>query len=88
MFWDDDLAPLCTRSNGRTSVPPSLLAKALLLQSNCPVSDAEATARTRFDIRRKVAVGIGASHEAARRLGGPVNPKFDSLLNNRGQRGP
>ena len=40
------------------SVPPSLLATALLLQSHDKVSDAEAKARADFDIRWKVALGI------------------------------
>ena len=44
--------------NGRDSVPPSLLATALLLQSHDKVSDAEAKARADFDIRWKVALGI------------------------------
>ena len=37
--------------NGRDSVPPSLLATALLLQVHDKVSDAEAKARADFDIR-------------------------------------
>ena len=41
-----------------TSVPPSLLATALLLQTYDKVSDAEAKARADFDIRWKVALGI------------------------------
>ena len=44
--------------NGRDSVPPSLLATALLLQSHDKVSDVEAKARADFDIRWKVALGI------------------------------
>ena len=44
--------------NGRDSVPPSLLATALLLQSQDKVSDAEAQARADFDLRWKVALGI------------------------------
>ena len=40
------------------SVPPSLLASALLLQTHDKVSDAEAKARADFDIRWKVALGI------------------------------
>ena len=42
----------------RDSVPPSLLATALLLQTYDKVSDAEAKARADFDIRWKVALGI------------------------------
>ena len=44
--------------NGRDSVPPSLLATALLLQSQDKVSDAEAQARADFDLRWKAALGI------------------------------
>ena len=43
----------CAADNGRDSVPPSLLATALLLQSHDKVSDAEAKARADFDIRWK-----------------------------------
>ena len=43
--------------NGRDSVPPSLLATALLLRSHDKVSDAEAKARADFDIRWKSGVG-------------------------------
>ena len=43
--------------NGRDSVPPSLLATALLLQSHDKVSDAEAK-EADFDLRWKVALGI------------------------------
>ena len=53
LFRDADFA-----DNGRDSVPPSLLATALLLQSHDKVSDAEAKARADFDIRWKVALGI------------------------------
>ena len=47
----------CT-DNGRDSVPPSLLATALLLQTYDRASDAEAKQRADFDIRWKVALGI------------------------------
>ena len=39
-------------------MPPSLLATALLLQTHDKVSDTEAKARSDFDIRWKVALGI------------------------------
>jgi hypothetical protein len=42
LFRDDDFSSLYTTNNGRTSVPPSILAKALLLQSHDRVSDEEA----------------------------------------------
>ena len=47
------LAGFYCPDNGRDSVPPSLLATALLLQSHDKVSDAEAKARADFDIRWK-----------------------------------
>ena len=58
LFQDADFAELYCPDNGRTSVPPSLLATALLLQTYDKVSDAEAKARADFDIRWKVALGI------------------------------
>ena len=54
----DDFAEIYCPDNGRDSVPPSLLATALLLQTYDRVSDAEAKARADFDIRWKVALGI------------------------------
>ena len=77
LFRDADFAGFYCADNGRDSVPPSLLATALLLQSHDKVSDAEAKARADFDIRWKVALGIevedrplngyGARHPAAPR---------------------
>ena len=58
LFCDADFAELYCLDNGRASVPPSLLATALLLQTHDKVSDAEAKARADFDIRWKVALGI------------------------------
>lgn len=58
LFRDTDFAELYCADNGRDSVPPSLLATALLLQTYDKVSDAEAKARADFDIRWKVALGI------------------------------
>ena len=58
LFRDADFAELYCLDNGRTSVPPSLLATALLLQTYDKVSDAEAKARADFDIRWKVALGV------------------------------
>ncbi len=58
LFRDADFAELYCMDNGRVSVPPSLLATALLLQTHDKVSDAEAKARADFDIRWKVALGI------------------------------
>ena len=58
LFRDADFAGFYCADNGRDSVPPSLLATALLLQSHDKVSDAEAKARADFDLRWKVALGI------------------------------
>lgn len=44
--------------NGRNSVPPSLLATALLLQAHDRVSDGEAKRRADLDLSWKVALGI------------------------------
>ena len=58
LFRDADFAEFYCADNGRDSVPPSLLATALLLQAHDKVSDAEAKARAGFDLRWKVALGI------------------------------
>ena len=58
LFRDGDFAKFYCADNGRESVPPSLLATALLLQAHDQVSDAEAKARADFDLRWKVALGI------------------------------
>ena len=58
LFRGSDFAEFYCADNGRDSVPPSLLATALLLQTYDKVSDAEAKARADFDIRWKVALGI------------------------------
>ena len=58
LFRDAEFAEFYCPDNGRDSVPPSLLATALLLQSHDRVSDAEAKARADFDLRWKVALGI------------------------------
>jgi transposase len=59
LFQDEDFTDLYCPDNGRPSVPPSLLAMTLLLQVHDRVSDEEAKARADFDLRWKVALGIG-----------------------------
>ena len=59
LFRDEDFAELYCRDNGRPSAPPSMLAIALLLQTYEGVSDEEAKQRADFDMRWKVALGIG-----------------------------
>ncbi len=59
LFRDEDFAALYCLDNGRPSVPPSLLATALL-QAHDRVSDAEAQRRARLDLGWKVALGMEA----------------------------
>ena len=59
LFVDADFAELYCPNNGRPSVPPSLLATALVLQTYDGVSDDEAKQRAAYDLRWKVAL---ASH--------------------------
>ena len=58
LFRDEDFAEFYCPNNGRTSVAPSLLATALLLQTYEGVSDEEAKARADYDLRWKVALGV------------------------------
>ena len=54
LFRDEDFASLYCLDNGRSSVPPSLLAVALLLQTHDRVSAEEAKERADFEGRWKV----------------------------------
>ena len=58
LFRDEEFAGLYVLTNGRPSVPPSLLATALVLQTYDGVSDAEAKQRADYDLRWKVALGV------------------------------
>ncbi len=58
LFPDELFAGCYADGWGRPSVPPSLLATALVLQTYAGVSDEEATARAAYDLRWKVALGI------------------------------
>ena len=58
LFQDQDFAGMYCRDNGRPSVPPSLLATALVLQTYDKVSDEEAHRRAAFDLQWKVALGV------------------------------
>ena len=60
LFKDEEFAELYSRDQGRPSVPPSLLATALLLQVHDKASDEEARQRACFDMRWKVALGLEA----------------------------
>src|SRR5215471_3060262 len=58
LFRDEDFAALYSCDRGRPSVPPSLLATALVLQTYDDVSDEEAKQRADYDLRWKVALGL------------------------------
>ncbi len=58
IFRDEDFAQFYCLDNGRPSVPPSLLAVALVLQSYDKVSDDEAKRRADYDLQWKVALGV------------------------------
>ncbi len=58
IFRDEDFAMLYCDNNGRGSVPPSLLATALLLQWHDGTSDEETVNRVKYDLRWKVALGL------------------------------
>src|SRR5688572_22434798 len=59
LFRDEEFAGLYVPDKGRPSVPPSLLAVALVLQTYDGVSDEEAKQRAAYDLRWKVALGVG-----------------------------
>ena len=58
LFRDEDFAGFYNATWGRPSVPPSLLATALVLQTYDRASDEEARQRACYDLRWKVALGI------------------------------
>lgn len=58
LFHDESFAKLYCLDNGRPSVPPSLLATALVLQTYDGVSDDEAKRRADYDLQWKVALGV------------------------------
>ncbi|MDZ7362707.1 MAG: transposase [candidate division KSB1 bacterium] len=57
IFRDQDYTALYCSNNGRTSVPPSVLTAACVLQNYDRLSDAETVARATYDVRRAVALG-------------------------------
>lgn len=57
LFSDDDFIRCYSATMGRPSVPPSLLALMLILQSYEGVSDEEAIARSAFDLRWVAVLG-------------------------------
>ena len=60
---DSDFADCYAERRGRPSIPPSALAKILLLAYRCGLSDRQAMEAVRFDLRWKVALGLPLDHE-------------------------
>lgn len=60
---DEDFADCYSKRCGRPSIPPSLLAKILLLAYRSGVSDRQAMEAVRFDLRWKVALGLPLDHQ-------------------------
>ena len=58
LFRDEDFALLYCSDNGRPSIPPSILAVALVMQWYDNVSDEEAARRSKLDLSWKAALGI------------------------------
>lgn len=63
LFTDADFGDLYDPARGRHSVPPSLLAKVMLLQSLEGTSDRETLDRVRRDIGWKIALGLSLQDE-------------------------
>jgi len=59
---DEDFVECYSASQGRPSIPPSILAKILLLAYRTGLSDREAMEAVRFDLRWKVALGLPLDH--------------------------
>jgi transposase len=59
---DEDFAECYSAGTGRPSIPPSLLAKALLLAYRDGLSDQRAMEALRFDLRWKVALDLPLDH--------------------------
>jgi transposase len=59
---DEDFAECYSERMGRPSIPPSLLAKVLLLQYRCGLSDEQAMESVAWDLRWKVALRLPVDH--------------------------
>ena len=59
---DEDFAECYSERMGRPSIPPSLLAKVLLLQYRCGLSDEQAMEAVAWDLRWKVALDLPVDH--------------------------
>ena len=59
---DEDFVECYSEQMGRPSIPPSLLAKVLLLQYRCGLSDEQAMESVAWDLRWKVALDLPVDH--------------------------
>lgn len=59
---DEDFADCYSERMGRPSIPPSLLAKILLLEYRCGLSDEAAMESLAWDLRWKAALGLAVEH--------------------------
>ncbi len=60
---DEDFAACYSPGMGRPSIPPSLLAKVLLLQYRTGASDEQAMESVAWDLRWKIALGLSVDHQ-------------------------
>lgn len=60
---DEDFVDCYSSGMGRPSIPPSLLAKVMLLQHRTGVSDEQAMECVAWDLRWKVALGLPVDHQ-------------------------
>jgi transposase len=60
---DEDFVECYSECQGRPSIPPSKLAKVLLLQHRTGLSDEQAMEAVCWDLRWKVALGLAVDHE-------------------------
>lgn len=59
---DEDFAECYSERMGRPSIPPSVLAKVLLLAYRCGLSDEQAMESVAWDLRWKVTLGLPVDH--------------------------
>src|SRR5215213_3282241 len=59
---DEDFAECYSAERGRPSIPPSLLAKVLLLEYRTGCSDEQAMESIAWDLRWKIALGLPVDH--------------------------
>ena len=59
---DEDFADCYSERHGRPSIPPSMLAKVLLLAYRDGLSDERALEAVRFDLRWKIALDLPVDH--------------------------